>query len=147
MHKTYKLVLKRLRENGFTVDIVHGKHYKVNYSKENFSATQVLSKTPSTQSAIIKGIAGFRRQLRGAGYTTLDNFNARLMTEHEVSMIIDSAAERLNNSIDADDNTLAMDAITVLSAVLALDDECFEKNEIIIKAHNEYLDKFFDDHR
>lgn len=142
MHKTYKLVLKRLREDGFTVEVVTSKHYKVTYSKHNFKATQVISKTPSKRNAIIKGIAGFRKQLRAAGYTTLDNFNARLMTEYEVSKIIDSATERLNNSIDTENFNEAMDCVTVLTAVLAMDDECFENDEVTIKAHNEYLDKF-----
>ena len=139
MHKTYKAVIKRLREDGFDVTIVESKGLKVTYSKGIFKATQVLAKTPSSQRSIIAGIAGFRRQLRAAGYKTLDNFTARLMTEYEMSKIVDAAAERLKNNIDTDDYDAAMDCVTVLSAVLALDDKCFESDTVAERAHNEYL--------
>lgn len=139
MHKTYRAVIKRLKEDEFIVTVVESKNLKVTYSKGDFTATQVIAKTPSSQRSIIEGIAGFRRQLRAAGYTTLDNFNARLMTEYEVSKIIDAAAERLKNSFDADDYDSAIDSITVFSAVLALDDDCLENDPVIERAHNEYL--------
>jgi hypothetical protein len=139
MHKTYKAVIKRLREDGFDVTIIESKNLKVFYSKGNFKAVQVLAKTPSSQSSVIAGIAGFRRQLRAAGYKTLDNFTARLMTEYEMSKIVDAAAERLKNNIDSDDYDAALDCVTVLSAVLALDDECFECDNVAERAHNEYL--------
>jgi len=139
MHKTYKAVIKRLREDGFDVTIIESKGLKVIYSKGDFKAVQVLAKTPSSQSSIIAGIAGFRRQLRAAGYKTLDNFTARLMTEYEMSKIVDAAAERLKNTVDADDYDAAMDCVTVLSSVLALDDDCFESDTVAERAHNEYL--------
>lgn len=139
MHKTYRAVIKRLKEDEFVVTVVESKNFKVTYSKGNFKATQVIAKTPSSQRSIIEGIAGFRRQLRAAGYTTLDNFTARLMTEYEVSKIVDAAAERLKNSIDADDYNSAIESVTVLSAVLALDDECLENHPVTERAHNEYL--------
>lgn len=139
MHKTYRAVIKRLKEDGFTVTVVESKNFKVTYSKGNFKATQVIAKTPSSQRAIIEGIAGFRRQLRAAGYTTLDNFTARLMTEYEMSKIVDAAAERLKNNVDADDYDSATDCLVVLSAVLAMDDSCFETNPVVEQAHDEYL--------
>jgi hypothetical protein len=139
MHKSYRAVVKRLKEDGFEVTIVEGKHFKVTYSKGTFKATQVLAKTPSSQRSIIEGIAGFRRQLRASGYVTLDNFTARLMTEYEVSKIIDAAAERLKSNVEADDYDSAMECATVLSAVLAFDDECFEIDSVSERAHNEYL--------
>jgi len=139
MHKSYKAVIKKLKEAGFTVEIVKNKHLKVTYSKGEFKATQVLAKTPSSQSSIIKGIAGFRRQLRASGYTTLDNYNARLMTEYEVNKIVDSAAEHLNYNVNIDDYNNAIDCLTILSAVLSLDDNCFETDPVIQRAHDEYL--------
>lgn len=139
MHKTYRAVIKRLEKDGFDVTIIESKNLKVTYSKGNFKATQVLAKTPSSQRSIIKGIAGFRKQLRASGYTTLDDFTARLMTEYEVSKIVDAAAERLKNNFDADDYDAATDCVTVLSAVLALNEKCFEKDSVAERAHNEYL--------
>lgn len=139
MHKTYRAVIKRLKEDGFVVTVVESKHFKVTFSKGNFKATRVIPKTPSSQRSIIEGIAGFRRQLRAVGYKTLDNFTARLMTEYEMSKIVDAAAERLKNNIDADEYDAGMDCITVLSAVLAIDDNCFESDTVVVRAHNEYL--------
>lgn len=141
LHKTYKLVVKRLKEDGFAVEVEESRHYKVTYSKGDFEHTVILSKTPSSRSAIVKGIATFRRKLRERGYTTLDNFTARLMTEYEVSKIIDAAAENMNDALQGNNFDAAVECTEVLSAICSLNDKCFESDRASIAAHDSYLKK------
>jgi hypothetical protein len=140
LHKTFRKVIKRLEEDGFIVTVEESRHYKVTYVKGDFKNTQVLSKTPSSQSAIVNGIAGFRRVLRKHGYTTLDNFTARLTTEYELEKILEAATERLRHNIDTGNYDGAEDNLEVISAVGSFTDRCFEKNPSVVSAHKQYLD-------
>ena len=141
LHKTFKKAIDVLKEAGFDVTIKESRHFKVTYSKGDFKKTQTLSKTPSTQSAIHDGIADFRRELRKQGYTTLDNFTARLTTEYELSRIIESAAERLKHSFSSGDFSQVEKELDVFSAVVSLNEKCFEKDPETITAHDLYLEQ------
>lgn len=139
LHKTFEKIVKRLKEDGFVVTVKESRHYKVTFEKGDFKNTQILSKTPSSQTAIIDAIAGFRRELRKHGYTTLDNFTARLTTEYELERIIESAAEKLKHSFDAGNYDEVEDHLEVLAAAASFADRCFETDEIVISAHDKYL--------
>jgi len=141
IHKSYKKMLTRLERDGWRVSVSQNKHNVITIEKDGITIKRTLAKTPSTQRAIVEGIASFRRELRKRGYTTLDNFTARLMTLYEVEQIINAAAEKLRDDVENNLYAAIEDDIDVLSAVASISDACLEKNSVMERAHNEYLKK------
>lgn len=142
LNKSFNLVIKHLRENGFTVDIEEGKHYKLRISIGTTKIEQiVVPKTPGSDQSIEKNIALIRRKLRTHGLSTLDNFTARLMTEYELSRILDSAAEAAKDAIEADDYTLPNELFEIVASIAEFGDEYFETDPVVIEANNAFLAK------
>jgi hypothetical protein len=96
LHKNLKKIIDRFKEDGWTIDIEESKHFKVSLSKNNYKKTFIVSKTPSSRNTVRDTVATFRREIRKAGFNTLDNFHAYLITEIEFNDVLDAVAERIN---------------------------------------------------
>ncbi len=96
LHKNLKKIIDRFKEDGWTIDIEESKHFKVSLSKNNYKKTFIVSKTPSSRNTVRDTVATFRREIRKAGFNTLDNFHAYLITEIEFNDVLDAIAERIN---------------------------------------------------
>lgn len=142
MNESFELVIKHLREHGFTVEIIEGKHYKLRISFGEVKIQQiVVPKTPGSTQSVEKNIARIRTELRKKGFRTLDNFTARLMTEYELDRILDAAAEAAKNAIEAKDITEANDLFEVMGKIAEFDDSYFETDPMVIEANNSWLAK------
>jgi len=97
LHKNLKKIIDRFKEDGWTIEIEESKHFKVSLSKNNYKKTFTVSKTPSSSNTTRATVATFRREIRKAGFNTLDNFNSFLITEIEFGDILESIAERINS--------------------------------------------------
>lgn len=138
LHKSYKKMVERLEQDGWKVSITQKKNNILVLEKDGIKFQRTLAITPSTQRSIIKGIASFRRELRKRGYTTLDNFTARLMTLHEVEQIINAAAEKLQHDNDINHHAATDDHVDILAAIASISDVCLENDRVSEKAHNTY---------
>ncbi len=96
LHKNLKKIIDRFKADDWTVEIEESKHFKVTISKNNYKGTFSVSKTPSSRNTVRDTVATFRREIRKAGFNTLDNFHSYLITEIEFNDVLDAIAERIN---------------------------------------------------
>ena len=141
LHKSYKKMLEKLEQDGWSVSIEQKKHNIITIEKDGVKIKRSLAITPSKQRSIIEGISSFRRELRKRGYTTLDNFTARLMTLYEIEQIVNAVAEKLSHDFEINDYAAIDDDIDILSAIASITDACLENDKVAEKAHDTYLRK------
>jgi len=141
LHKSYKKMLEKLEQDGWSVSIEQKKHNIITIEKDGVKIKRSLAITPSKQRSIIEGISSFRRELRKRGYTTLDNFTARLMTLYEIEQIVNAVAEKLSHDFEINDSAAIDDDIDILSAIASITDACLENDKVAEKAHDTYLRK------
>ncbi len=96
LHKNLKKIIDRFKEDHWIVEIEESKHFKVTISKNHYKGVFTVSKTPSSRNTARDTVAMFRREIRKAGFNTLDNFHAYLITEIEFNDVLDAIAERIN---------------------------------------------------
>lgn len=96
LNKNLQKIIDRFDQDGWTINIEESKHFKVSLSKNNYKKTFTVSKTPSSRNTTRATVATFRREIRKAGFNTLDNFHAYLITEIEFNDVLDAIAERIN---------------------------------------------------
>ena len=102
MDKGVAKVIKKLRQNGWQVDIELSKHYKVIISKENFKSPKIIfASTPSDKNAIRNIVKDFRKAVQAGGFNTLDNYHSYFITECGFDDVLEAIAERLTNIADA----------------------------------------------